>query len=340
MTSFCSEILQQPAAIRQLVDYYRSQAPHILASIPPPQDLILTGMGASYHAAQVAAYHLQGLGRRALAVEAVDLLQYGSPFLEGCQELVYISQSGSSAEIAPILAQLKGEAIFVAVTNHLDSPLASAAQFALPLAVTEENLVATQTYVNSLAVLWLLARGWAGLAPETGLQALDAIADHVQHLLDRSAAVAARWLEALAPQKTVIFTGFGPHAATARQAAQTVAEWVKLPAIGMGAGALRHGFIETVHPGVGVVIFTAPGRSHPAALRLAADLEACGAAVLLVVNGATRWKEQWLSPPPGVDEFLSPMLDVIPAQLYTEALAGYLGVPPGFRYIQKVITDL
>jgi hypothetical protein len=34
------------------------------------------------------------------------------------------------------------------------------------------------------------------------------------------------------------------------------------------------------------------------------------------------------------------MLDVIPAQIFAEALARKLGVGPGFRYIGKVVTRL
>jgi hypothetical protein len=40
------------------------------------------------------------------------------------------------------------------------------------------------------------------------------------------------------------------------------------------------------------------------------------------------------------NEFLTPMLDVIPAQLYAEALAAELGVPPGFRYLSKVVKQV
>ena len=39
------------------------------------------------------------------------------------------------------------------------------------------------------------------------------------------------------------------------------------------------------------------------------------------------------------DEFLSPLLDILPAQIYTEALAKERGWA-SFRYIRKVVTDL
>jgi fructoselysine-6-P-deglycase FrlB-like protein len=59
----------------------------------------------------------------------------------------------------------------------------------------------------------------------------------------------------------------------------------------------------------------------------------------MVTNGETRDVSEELDQS-DVDEFLSPILDVVPAQLFVEALARERGVPPGFRYISKVIMKL
>ena len=108
----------------------------------------------------------------------------------------------------------------------------------------------------------------------------------------------------------------------------------------MGVGALRHGPIEIAQPDVGAVIFASPGRSSDSAIALAGDLASYGARVLIVEHGRARSLDEASVAALGIDEFLAPLLDVIPAQIFADALARKLGVGPGFRYIGKVVTRL
>jgi fructoselysine-6-P-deglycase FrlB-like protein len=119
-----------------------------------------------------------------------------------------------------------------------------------------------------------------------------------------------------------------------------LAERARVAAIGMSIGALRHGPIEIAQPDVGVVLFAPPGRSSDSAIALAGELAGYGARVLLVEHGRTRSLAEESAVELGIDEFLAPLLDVIPAQIFADALAHKLGVGPGFRYIGKVVTRL
>jgi fructoselysine-6-P-deglycase FrlB-like protein len=119
-----------------------------------------------------------------------------------------------------------------------------------------------------------------------------------------------------------------------------LAERARVAAIGMGVGALRHGPIEIAQSDLGAVIFASPGRSSGSAIALAGELAGYGARVLLVEHGRTRSLDAASAAASGIDEFLAPLLDVIPAQIFADALARKLGVGPGFRYIGKVVTRL
>jgi hypothetical protein len=62
--------------------------------------------------------------------------------------------------------------------------------------------------------------------------------------------------------------------------------------------------------------------------------------VLVIENGHTRTLDEPPAADTTIDEFLSPIVDIIPAQLFADALARQRPAPPGFRYISKVITRL
>lgn len=340
MPTFAAEIQSQPQSLRDLAAYYHDSSPLDGISASPPDDLILTGMGASLHAAQIGAAHLQSHGLRAVALEAGELIQYGMPLIRDGNKICFISQSGRSAEVAPLLSITEQGRVYLALTNDPDSPLARHAGQVLPLQVKNETLVATQTYTNSLAVLWMLSRKWARVWSPADMSQILKLADRIDELFISADSVADAWLSALQECRTLIFTGFGLHAATARQSAQTVAEWAKAPALGMSAGALRHGFIEVVDSGSGVVVFTGADRTREFAQRLADELLQAGAKVLVVQQGRAESVGAPARAGEALDEFLAPALDMIPVQYFAQALRAARGVPEGFRYLSKVVEKL
>ena len=334
------DIAQQPAALRAVIDYCRSsEGSARLAAAPIGRAPILTGMGASYHAALAMVPYFHSLGIPALAVESIDLLNYSQVLLQEGRPLIFISQSGTSAEVAALAEVLPAGVPLLAVTNDVESVLAQRAQLVLPTLAGKESGVATKTYLNCLAVLWLLARRWGGVLNGDEGATLEQVAAESERLVADTDATAARWLETFDGAGQLVFAGHGPHVSTARQAAMMLAERARVAAIGMGVGALRHGPIEIAQADLGAVMFASPGRSSESALALAGELAGHGARVLIVEHGRARSLDE-APAASGIDEFLAPLLDVIPAQIFADALARKLGVGPGFRYIGKVVTRL
>jgi glutamine---fructose-6-phosphate transaminase (isomerizing) len=336
-----NDIAQQADALRAVISYYASsEGAARLAAAPVGRAPLLTGMGASYHAALAMAPYFHSLGIPALAIEATDLLFYSQALLVDVRPLIFISQSGASAEVAALAEVLPAGTALLAITNNTESALAQHAQLVLPTFAGKESGVATKTYLNCLAVLWLLARRWGGVQNGDQGAVLDQIVAEIERLVADADATAARWIDAFDATEQLVFAGHGPHVSTARQAAMMLAERARVAAIGMGAGALRHGPIEIAQPDVGAVIFASPGRASDSALALAGELAGHGAKVLIVEHGRTRGVDEVPAATSGIDEFLAPLLDVIPAQIFADALARKLGVGPGFRYIGKVVTRL
>lgn len=342
MNALIDELLQQPQALRDLVKFYRQPQFGLLNhAIYNSSQLIFTGIGASYHAAWIAALHLNSLGISAQCFEASDVINYLVMLLYQDPTLVYVSQSGESGEVAELLKLLPPKPRLAALTNHPDSRLALASQTVFQLCASEETLVASKTYLNSLALLWLLAKRWHSSRAGNEFDRLELVADLVEARLAQREAVTARWLETIDVGRGILFTGHGPHAATARQAAMMLSEWPKVPALSYGLAAFRHGFIEAVQPGMGAVVFVSAGDAQASAQRLAVELADYGLKVLLVYNGLLLDPGEALPPQAvEVDEFLASILDIVPVQLYADALAKARSIPPGFRHISKVVQKL
>jgi glutamine---fructose-6-phosphate transaminase (isomerizing) len=341
MSPFRAEILMQASALRAVVGHYggpEARAP--FAALARPTRVVLTGMGASFHVALCGSHLLRARGIWAIAVESSDLLYFGGSLLLDVDHLVFISQSGASAEVAPLLEAVGRSTHVIGITNDPASPLGVGAHTVMPLCAGSETTVATKTYLNSLACLWLLGQAWHHGHDERDLQDLLHVAGLVEGQLARYAAIEAEWSSALAGATKLCFLGHGPHVATARQAAMMLGEWPKVPALGTSIGAFRHGLIEIVDGSTGVVVFGAAGSTADSVTKLTRELESYGATVLHVVEGRS-WSGPHLDEATRtLDELLSPFLDVVPAQIFAETYASRLGVDTTFRHIQKVIETL
>ncbi|HEX7041426.1 MAG TPA: SIS domain-containing protein [Trueperaceae bacterium] len=335
LDEFQSETLAQGDALRSLIAGYAGAAGDALNAVPRPRRVLLTGMGASYHAAYWGAAVLCGHGIAAVAVEASELMHYKRALL--AEELVvFISQSGASAEVEPLLNGSPGPARLMAVTNDPSSPLGAFAHHVLPLFAGTERTVATTTYLNTLACIWLLAHTWSGSDVPAELARLARLAAEVDALLADAQELVADWHPAFASAEHLYFLGHGPHAATARQSAMMMSEVVKRPAIGTGIGDFRHGLIEAADETTGVVLYGSGGRTDASVAALAGELASYGCTVLQVVEGRSRRERATRS----FDEALGSLLDVVPAQVFAASTAERLHIDASFRHIRKVIERL
>jgi fructoselysine-6-P-deglycase FrlB-like protein len=204
--TFFNELAGQPQALRRLVVAYGSQDGRSrLAAVPATPPALLLGMGASYHAALVGVRHLRQRGLHTLAYEATEAILGEAGRLSQASHVVYISQSGASAEVVPVLERLSAAAHVTALTNDEESPLAKRAQTVLPLMAGDEQTGATKTFANSLAVLWLLGQHWTqGISP-ADFVSLENVADHRAALVERAPSLARQWMEHLASAQSRYF---------------------------------------------------------------------------------------------------------------------------------------
>src|SRR4029077_15259439 len=208
---------------------------------------------------------------------------YRRPMRLERQLFLAISQSGRSSDIveAATMARLAG-ALTSAIVNVVESPLAAACEFVLPIGAGPElSVAATKSFVATLAALLRLVASWAddGRLPEAIDHLPDRLAMGTQ--LDWDAALAG-----LAEADSLIAIGRGPTPAIAREAAPQIKETANRHAEAFSGAEFLHGPVALVEPRYPILMFVPGDAAGEGLCRLAGDLAAKGAA--LFIAGASR----------------------------------------------------
>ena len=221
-------------------------------------------------------------------------------------------------------------ALTIAVTNEPESELGRAAELVLPLAAGEEQAVAaTKTYLNQLAAVALLAGSAAGRGREIA-DGLRAVADLLEASLPAIEASVAAPANAFAFVGRMFVVGRGLEFATAREVALKLTETCRVAAEPFTATDLVHGPIAAVDALFPVWTIASRDEALPAVLEAAGRARAAGAAIVASGNAAAEVEgAAYVLPVPTPSSALfSPILSVVPGQLFAAALSRVKGLDP------------
>jgi glutamine---fructose-6-phosphate transaminase (isomerizing) len=303
------------------------------------QKIVITGIGASLHAAFPLQHELAANGFDCVIVESAELLHYQQRLCSGAV-VVVVSRSGESVEIVKLLSRLKEIAEHtVGVTNQPESTLAKDADIALTVGSLPDEMVAVQSYTGTVAVVLLLAAAVTGGFDERKheiTRVLPQISALIAAHLDRI----QEWDDFFKTGSPVYLMGRGPAYASALEGALLFSETAKEPAVGIAAGSFRHGPVEIVDANFRGIVFAPRGQTRELNLGLARDLMRFGAKIRVVGPVDADEGELAFMAVPEVAESLSPLVDIIPVQLAALRLAHRKGLVIGeFRYAPQVTRN-
>ena len=343
------EIAEQPERAADLLARGSDTVTGIAAALAGrPIDLVLiAARGSSDHAAIYAQYLFGALHRIPVALAAPALTSvYGvEPRMEHAL-VIGISQSGRSPDVVGVLESARRQgAPTVAITNDPASALAAAADHVIDVAAGPERATAaTKTYsLSLLAVAMLVAalEGGTGFGGDVAARstALRELPDAMRDAL-RLEAVA----EAVAGQRAgidqCIVLGRGFEYATAREWALKLKELAQVAADPYSAADFQHGPLALIEPGYPILAVAPTGATLDGMRELLARLREQHGVDLLVISddaetcalGSTA-----LRTPAAPADWLSPIVSVIPAQLFAYHVTRARGLDTEQpRWISKV----
>jgi glucosamine--fructose-6-phosphate aminotransferase (isomerizing) len=320
-----SELAEQPEALARFLDRQREGAEQVAALIrrPDVQYILIASRGSSSNAARYAQYVLGRANRVpvAFATPSLYTLYEQPPRLDGALVLG-ISQSGGSPDVKAVLDEARRQGRpTVAITNEAGSPLAGASDLVLPLdAGIEQAVAATKTYVNSLGAIALIF----AVATGAGLAELEAVPEQIARQLELAREVTEH-LDLL-EGGTVLARGV--NYATSYEIALKIRELSGLLFEAYSAADLMHGPVAAVSPGWPVIAVAPTGPAHGSMVDAIERMASRRSRLLIVSDDEALLARADVALPlvPGVPEWLSPLVAVVPGQLAAIRLARLRGV--------------
>lgn len=340
--SLYSEIVEQPERIKHLLASQRKNIEQIASAIQKRKVdyVFLAARGTSDNAGRYANYLLGAMNGLPLALAAPSLFTYykRAPKLKNAL-VIGISQSGASPDIVSVLEEgRKQGCLTLSITNDSNSPLAQNSDFVLDIqAGAEKAVAATKTYTTELMSIAMLSAALSG--NKKHWSELSRVVDWMKTVLKQNDFI-SQAIQRYRYIDQAIVLGRGFNYATAFEWALKLKELSYIIAEPYSSADFAHGPIAMVESGYPIFAVAPKGKVFSSMLQMLKRLKKEISAELVVISNDKRalsLAQVSLSIPADVPEWLSPLVSILPAQLFAYHLTlakGYDTEQP--RTIRKV----
>lgn len=365
--SMLQEIYEQPEALSATVEHYAPGStlnvdafPNIAEILRGRQRLVIAASGSSRHAGLAGEIMLEDYAGLAVDVEYASEYCYRSTHTLHDPGVLVISQSGETADTLAALREARARGLAtVAITNNAASTMAREADSSLPtIAGREKAIPATKSFTTQLTVLYLLTLYLARLSGRMTTQTVASHLAHLNALPGQLQAALPAWEEQISGiaghlhnAKGFLYLGRAIHYAIAREGALKLKESAYMQAEGYPAGELKHGPNALVSAESPLVILATRDQDDPDSVlryqktvQLMRDMRAQGATIFSIISAGDAEAAEistYSVAVPAVDEFLLPLLEVVPLQLfaYFTAILNGVNVDAPRNLVKAVVTE-
>ena len=346
------EIDEQPAVMRKLVQEYFGDNDvaqineEMLKDMANADHLYIVGAGTSYHAGLVGARIFEKLCGIPTSVHISSEFAYEQPLLSKKPFFIFLSQSGETADSREVLVNVnKHNWPSLTITNVDKSTLSREATYTELLYAGPEIAVAsTKAYTAQIAVEAILAQALGVYMDKQAAKDFDVkhqlglVANGMQSITDSKKKVEEIASRYLSKSPSAFYIGRGMDWSVSLEAALKLKEISYVQAEGFASGELKHGTIALIEDQTPVIGIITQDRTAGLTRSNLEETQARGANAITIVSRHLA-KEDDTFVLPDVDEVLTPLLSVIPAQL----LAYYTSLGKGLdvdkpRNLAKSVT--
>lgn len=346
------EIDEQPAVMRRIVGQYFDEAGNpqvdeaILDALAKADHLYIIGAGTSYHAGLVGARMIEKYAHIPTTVHISSEFAYDHPMLSEHPFFLFLSQSGETADSRQVLVEVnENHWPSLTMTNVDKSTLSREATYTMLLHAGPEIAVAsTKAYTAQIAVEAVLAKALGQFlkhpeADEFDLRSqLGMVANGMQAITDSKDDIEEIASRFLSKTRNAFYIGRAIDWSVSIEAALKLKEISYVQAEGFASGELKHGTIALIEDGTPVIGIITQDKTAGLTRSNLEETVARGANAITIVSRHLAQETDTIIIP-DVDDNLTPLLSVVPAQLlayYTSLGKGYDVDKP--RNLAKSVT--
>ena len=328
-----NEIYEQPKSIRETIGSRIQKNSNCVIDdllitkeyLSSVNKIFLVACGTAMHAGLASKPIFEKLCKIPVEVDVASEFRYRDPLLDDKTLCIFISQSGETADtIAALkLAKTHGSKT-IAISNVIGSSITREADYSLYTHAGPEIAVAsTKAYTSQIILLDIMAIYFSEILNICSSEEINSIK---QEILDLPAKVEAvlkntdkikTFAKNVYKEKDIFFLGRGTDYAVALEGSLKLKEISYIHSEAYSAGELKHGPIALIENGVTVIsIITNP----VTAPKIASNIEEVitrGAKTFVITNqNLENSNFDELISIPNINPLISPILSVIPMQLF------------------------
>ena len=326
------EIFEQPEVISQVLGYYLNAFEGTLSLPSLPQSteikrIILVGCGTAFYSCLAAKYWFEGLSGIPTHAELASEFRYRSPVVCKDDLLIFVSQSGETADTIGALRFAKNYTKnILSVVNVEQSSIARESNWVFPTkAGPEIGVASTKAFICQLIVLKILNIKFA-----SDLSKISA--EHRSDLLNGLLELPRLYAEILSQNEnikqlckkfigsnSVLYLGRDVLYPIALEGALKLKEISYLHAEGYASGELKHGPIALIDKSMPLVALNPWSKVFEKTLSNLEEVKARRGKIILFTDKKGRELSKDLTKSifqlPSCSEFLTPILYSLPLQL-------------------------
>ncbi|WP_269609036.1 glutamine--fructose-6-phosphate transaminase (isomerizing) [Prochlorococcus marinus] len=348
------EIYEQPETAQQWIDRFlpidlplgnSGALPISKPILEKIEQIQILACGTSRHAGMVGAYLLEQFAGVPANVFFASEFRYSPPPLLPNTLTIGVSQSGETADTLAALRMEKErrdatkDANFsfhqLGITNRVDSSLGRELDNVIDIGSgIEIGVAATKTFLGQMLSFYGLTLLFASQRQKRTPQEIEDLSNDLRlipkqltDLIKTHDSLSQEIAHLFVETKDVIFLGRGINYPIALEGALKLKEISYIHAQGYPAGELKHGPIALLDQHVPVVSIAVPGVVYEKVLSNSQEAKARDASIIGVSTiGPESEMFDELFTIPKVSEWVSPLLTVVPLQLFSYHIAAHKGL--------------